>query len=558
MRIFAFNEKIIPMRCLILVLLITQFQLAISQSETSNLKFRVYLNGKDTTEFADTNPLLFLSQKAIDRRVEQNVDIDATDFPVSSVYKHIIKELGVAIVAESKWFNTLVVQCTDSLQIKEIENLNFVDSVKYVWRGFPAERFERMRPRLWATDCGTDTLHDSWFGASAPQFALHNAHRLHNAGFLGKGIDIAVIDAGFTNVDVIPSFAHSFIAGHKNFVPDGHLFSSIDHGTRVLSTMALNLPHKAMGSAPKASYYLLRTEDERTEFPVEEDYWLAAIEYADSVGVRLVNTSLGYNQFDDATLNYSHKELTGKKALISQAVDLASHKGMLIVGSAGNEGNKSWQKITVPGDSDKMLTVGAITLDSTIVSFSSLGPTADGRIKPDLVSLGRGAITVGQPGEIGTDNGTSFSSPFLAGLIASLWSVNPQLNRNEMVDIVRRSAHQFHNPDTIFGYGIPNFEIAYQEVLKTLKLHTNSASTDIINVSRTENNFLIIALNEPMFEPHSYSVRILDEKGDTITTDKFESSDYVFQLNKQLLEDNAELFVVVQSPLKQSTVRIKI
>ncbi|HZJ79514.1 MAG TPA: S8 family serine peptidase [Dysgonamonadaceae bacterium] len=546
------------MRYLILFLLVAQFQFAVSQSETNNFKFRVYLSDKDTAQFQVSEPLTFLSQKAIDRRIVQNVDLDATDFPVSSVYKRMVKEQGVAIVAESKWLNTLVVQCSDSLQIRDVEDLDFVDSVKFVWRGKPVEGEERMRPRLRTVECSTDTLHDSWFGVSAPQFNLHNARNMHKAGFLGQGVDIAVIDAGFTNVDVIPSFAHSFIVGHKNFVPDGNLFSSLDHGTKVLSTMAINLPHKVMGSAPKASYYLLRSEDEQSEFPVEEDYWLSAIEYADSVGVRLVNTSLGYNEFDDSALDYTHKELTGRNALISQAVDLASDKGMLIVGSAGNEGNKFWQKITVPGDSEKMLTIGAVTLDSTIVSFSSTGPTADGRIKPDFVSVGSGAITIGQGGEIGSDNGTSFSSPFLAGLIGSLWSVNPQLNRNELIDIVRRSAHQFHNPDTIFGYGIPNFEIAYQEVLKTLKLETDSASSEVINVTKAEDDFLLVTLSEPMFEYHSYFLRVLDEKGNIIVSDKFESSDYLFELTDCVKKNNEELYVVAQSPFSQCTIRIKI
>ena len=212
----------------------------------------------------------------------------------------------------------------------------------------------------------------------------------------------------------------------------------------------------------------------------------------------------------------------------------------------------------MPGDSEKMLTIGAVTLDSTIVSFSSTGPTADGRIKPDFVSVGSGAITIGQGGEIGSDNGTSFSSPFLAGLIGSLWSVNPQLNRNELIDIVRRSAHQFHNPDTIFGYGIPNFEIAYQEVLKTLKLETDSASSEVINVTKAEDDFLLVTLSEPMFEYHSYFLRVLDEKGNIIVSDKFESSDYLFELTDCVKKNNEELYVVAQSPFSQCTIRIKI
>lgn len=557
-RIFVITYKFNFMRYLIIVLLFTQFQIAFSQDESNNFKFRVYLKDKDVKEFEETDPKDYLSQKAIDRREEQCVDVNLTDYPVSTIYKRTIEELGGEIVAESKWFNTLVVQCADSIQIREFEGLNFIDSVKFVWRGQPFKDDEMMRPRLKSLDCAADTLQDSWFGVSAPQFEMHNAHHMLNAGFRGKGINIAVIDAGFTNIDVIPSFSHSFILGHKNFVPDGGIFSASDHGTKVVSTMAINMPNKVMGSAPQAFYYLLRSEDERTEYPVEEDYWVAAIEYADSIGVKLVNTSLGYNHFDDSTLNYTHNELTGKRSLISRAADLAFDKGMLIVGSAGNEGNKSWEKITVPGDSEKVLTVGAVSLDSTIANFSSRGPTADGRIKPDLVSVGKQAITIGQRGVVGTNNGTSFSSPFLTGLIGSLWSVNSQLNRNQLIDIVRRSGHQYHNPDSIFGYGIPNFEIAYRDVLKTLKQESDTATSSLIRISRTKNDYLIIALNNPKYQHHSYSLRILNEKGNTILSEHFESSDFVFELTKQIKEENAELYVVAHSPFEQRTIRFKI
>lgn len=546
------------MRYLIILLLIGQFQIVSGQCEVESYRFRVYLKDKQIADSVNADPLTFLSQKAIDRRMEQQVEIDSTDYPLSVGYKKSITDLGFSIVAESRWFNTLVLQCKDSVQIGDVENLSFVDSVQFVWRGSIYPQVESMRPRLGIVDCKSDTLLESYFGMSDAQFSLHNAQCMHNAGFQGKGIDIAVIDAGFANFDVIPFFAHSFISGYKDFVPDGGVFSSGDHGTKVISTMALNLPNKVVGSAPRSSYLLLRSEDEKSEFPVEEDYWVAAIEYADSLGVRLVNTSLGYNYFDDSTLNYTHNELTGKKSLMSRAADAAFDKGMLVVGSAGNEGNKPWLKITVPADSEKMLTVGAVSLDSTIASFSSHGPTTDGRVKPDFVSVGNMTVTVGQTGLIDFTNGTSFSSPFLTGLIGSLWSVNPQLNRNKLVDIVKGAAHQFHNPDSIFGYGIPDFREAYQEVLKTLKQERGEAESELMRLTVTKNNFLIIALNNPEYEPHSYSLRVLNEEGDIILSEYFESSDYVFSISEMIKEENAELYVVVESLFKQNTVRLKI
>ena len=544
------------MRYFLVLLLIAMFQVVPAQ--TKSYKFRVYLKDKPGVNLQTVDSLSLLTQKALDRRKEQEVNIDSKDYPVSTFYKKELTKLGAQIVTESKWFNTIVVQYNDSTQIENVEKLSFVDSVQYVWRGQSRKHFNEMRPRLTATDCSSDTLCESPFGASAHQFALHNAQNMLNAGFQGKGIDIAVIDAGFTNVDVIPSFVHSFMSGYKSFVSTGHIFSASDHGTKVFSTMALNLPHKVMGSAPEASYLLLRSEDEESEFPVEEDYWVAAVEYADSLGVKLVNTSLGYSNFDDSSLSYTHKELTGKRSLISRAADAAFDKGMLIVGSAGNEGNKLWRKITVPGDSKKMLTIGAIGTDSTIAAFSSMGPTADGRIKPDLVSVGRATLTIGQRGVIGYTNGTSFSSPFLTGLIGSLWSVNPQLNRNELIEIVRSSSHQFHAPDSIFGYGIPDFKIAYGRVLKTLKQERVRASSQLMNVSISKKGVLMIELNRPNYLPTSYSVRILDENGELLINKKFESTDFTYHLSEQQQKENQEFFVVVQSPFEQNTLRFKI
>lgn len=546
------------MRYLVIIFFVIVCQFVLAQSEANSYKFRIYLKDKPSTDELKADPLSFLSKKAIDRKKAQQAIIDSTDFPLSSSYKEIIRNAGVRIVSQSKWFNTLVIECADSSRVREIERLSFVDSAKFVWQGKANPYFSDMRPRLSAVDCSTESIYDSNLGIASKQFELHKAQYMFNAGFQGKGIDIAAIDAGFTNLDVIPSFAHSIIMGYKNFVPNGDIFSASDHGTRVVSTMALNVPTKIVGSAPQSSYLLLRSEDEQSEFPVEEDYWVAAIEYADSLGIMLVNTSLGYNHFDDSTLNYTNKELTGKKSLISRAVDMAFEKGMLIVGSAGNEGNKPWAKITVPGDAERMLTIGAIALDSTIAPFSSIGPTADGRIKPDLVSIGSETVTVGKDGVVSYKNGTSFSSPFLAGLIGSLWSVNPQLNRTKLIDIVRRSANQFHYPDSVFGFGIPNFEIAFDEVLQTLKQEKNHVSSELVELTVTDNGCLIVTLREPEFNVPEYSLRILNEKGETIVTDIFEADDYTFTLSKQLKKENEELYVVVQSPFKQNVIRLKI
>jgi hypothetical protein len=437
-------------------------------NNTQLYKFRIYLKDKGYNEFSLEDPSLYLSQKSIERKKVQKVEIDETDFPISNDYFRLLEKAGGKVVSHSKWFKTIVIRVNDSLKINEISSLSFVDSVQYVWKGSIVNYGKSIRPRINQNITDNYRPTDTVYGYCYDQFRIHNALLLLNSGYRGKGIDVGIIDAGFTNFDVIPAFSTTNFLGYSNFVPEGDIFSASSHGTKVLSTMAIDLPGLMIGSAPDASYYLLRSEDVTSEFPVEEDYWVRAVEYADSIGLDLINTSLGYNDFDDIGLSYSHDDLNGEISLMSRAADLAYDKGMLIVVSAGNEGNKQWQKSTPPGDAKNVIAVGAVGTDSIIASFSSHGIMADGRIKPDLVSVGRGTITIDEDGTIGKTNGTSLSSPFLAGLFASLWSVNPDLHRSEIIDIIKRSSDRYENPDSIYGYGIPNFQKALTEVMKTV------------------------------------------------------------------------------------------
>lgn len=452
----------------ILFLHISLLSYSIIECDPISYKFRVYLSDKGDTDYSVSNPSQFLTEKAIERKRVQNVEIDEADFPISVDYFALVEMAGAEVVSHSKWFKTLVVEVADSLKINDIKSLSIVDSVKYVWKGTNNAYRKALRPRLHQLPQIEAEPTDTIYGYTHPQFKLHNADQMLNAGYRGKGIEIGVIDAGFTNFDVIPAFETVDLLGYSNFVPEGDMFSSSDHGTKVLSTMAVNQPGRMIGSAPEASYWLLRSEDIVSEFPVEEDYWIRAIEFADSLGLDLINTSLGYNEFDDVLLNYTHDDLTGEVSLMSRAADLAYEKGMIIVVSAGNEGNKPWQKSTPPGDAQNVIAVGAVGTDSIIAPFSSFGEMADGRIKPDLVSIGQGTITIGQFGVIGRTNGTSLSSPFLAGLIASLWSVNPDLHREELIEIIFRSSDRYSDPDKVYGRGITDFNKAMNEVLKTV------------------------------------------------------------------------------------------
>lgn len=522
--------------------------------------FRVYLTDKGDHSFSVFQPEKFLSKRSLERKSRQNVAVDSLDFPVSNEYLGSIEKEGGKIVSKSRWFNTCVVQLGDSASIDRIISLPFVDSVKYVWRGQVTHHSNFMRPRLGRIRCEDEPDFHNYFGFTEEQFSVHNAEEMIKAGFRGKGIHVGVIDAGFTNCDVIPYFDGVNIFGYRDFVPTGNIFSANDHGTKVLSTMAVDQPNLMMGSAPKANYWLFRSEDSKTEFPVEEDFWVAAIEYADSVGVDLINTSLGYNDFDDKTLSYSHLQLDGKTSLMTSAANKAFDKGMLVIASAGNEGKKPWGKITVPADAKNILAIGAIRTDSVIAPFSSVGPTADGRIKPDLVSVGSGTITIGSDGTIGMTNGTSLSSPFLAGLIASLWSINPLLNRNELVDIVKRSSSRYALPDTIYGYGILDFGKAMKEVLKTVNVFDKKGINAYFAVGPDQGgkNYMLTLL-DPQFRNDSYRVNMLDEDGIKISSLPVdENYSVMFYLPEKVRKENKFIHFVIDTPLEQYVVRIKL
>ncbi|WP_418893247.1 S8 family serine peptidase [Limibacterium fermenti] len=531
---------------------------AVGQQIPLQYKFRVYLSDKGSGDYSAADPDAFLSRKAIERKKRQGVAIDSTDFPISADYFIQMSHAGGKVVSFSKWFRTMVVEVPDSARIESIAALPFIDSVKYVWRGRARHQESRYRPRLEKTDCPPVTADHSYFGLTDAQFGVHNARKLLLGGFQGKGLQVGVIDAGFTNYDVIPYFAETRLAGFADFVPTGCLFSANDHGTKVLSTMAVLEPRRMVGASPEASFWLLRSEDVTGEYPVEEDYWLRAAEYADSVGVDVINTSLGYNDFDDESLNYTHADLTGDRSLMSLAADKAYDKGMLVIVSAGNEGNKPWRKITAPGDARKVITVGAVGTDSLIASFSSRGPSANGRVKPDLVSIGKATVTVGYNGRIGTTNGTSLSSPFLAGLMTSLWSVNPFLHRDTLVDIVKRSANRYSAPDTIYGYGIPDFGKAMVEVLQTLRPYSRKVEEGGWNIRPDfSGKSYTITLRNPEYSFDAYAVKVLDEAGNVLADVAFEKEDTVrIPLSKEVRKTNRSLFFTVSDPFSQQTYRI--
>lgn len=426
------------------------------------LKYRISLKDKAATDYSLQKPEMYLSKKSIERRKRQGLEIDSTDLPVCKKYVDAIRKKGVHVLVTGKWDNFVTVSCNDSMLIAEIAGLPFVRSTERVWRGVAKRASER--DSLINKPLRTDSL----YGPAITQIKMSHADRLHEAGFKGQGMTIAVIDAGFHNVDKIEAMKNINILGTRDFVnPEADIYAESSHGMSVLSCMAMNQPNVMIGTAPEASYWLLRSEDEYSENLVEQDYWAAAIEFADSVGVDLVNTSLGYYSFDDPAKNYRYRDLNGHYALMSREAAKAADKGIVVVCSAGNSGSGSWKKITPPGDAENVITVGAVNKYGVLAPFSSVGNTADGRVKPDVVAVGLGSDVMGTDGNLRHANGTSFSSPIMCGMVACLWQACPELTAKEIIELVRRSGDRAVFPDNIYGYGIPDLWKAYQSTVNT-------------------------------------------------------------------------------------------
>lgn len=425
--------------------------------------FRVYLKDKGCGGYSVDAPEAFLSKEAVLRREKRGIPVTAADLPISESYIEALKACGTEPVAQSRWLSTVVVVSRDSSVCSLLKELPMVDSVKWVWKGantFPAEEKEEGQTQLTPASSPLKSI----YGYAESQIKMLRGEKLHGKGFRGEGMRVAVIDAGFRNVDRISVFRATNVIGTRNMVAPGQsVYTSDDHGTKVLSCMAANTPGVMVGTAPEASYLLIKSEDSRSEYPIEEDYWVAAVEYADSMGVDVISSSLGYFTFDAEELSYPHEALDGKTSHISRAAHIAGEKGLLLFSSAGNEGDSPWGRITFPADAQGILTVGAVDEDRKKSIFSSCGPTVDGRMKPDVVAQGSGCCVISPEGEISYANGTSFATPILAGLGACLWQALPHLTSSEIIALLQQSATKAKRHNDGMGYGIPNICKAYKK-----------------------------------------------------------------------------------------------
>ncbi|MBL0047913.1 MAG: S8 family peptidase [Bacteroidetes bacterium] len=439
-------------------------------SKAQSDKYVVYFADKNGSPYSITTPSAYLSPRAIQRRITQNIPIQLDDLPVNASYISQVEALGVTVLNRSKWFNAISIQTSDTNKVNAIKALPFVLGTNVLNRSANLKKdepitkfdFEAKLPTLVESANRTASLS---YGMAENQIQMLGGNLLHDLGFQGQGMVIAVLDAGFTDVDNMVVFdslrAGNQILGTRNFVDGGtSVYGFNSHGTSVLSTMGANIPGTFIGTAPKASYYLIRTEDVLSENPIEEFNWLSGVEYADSVGADVINSSLGYTTFDNAALNHTYADQNGHTNISAKAASRCASKGIVVVVAAGNEGSSFFHYISSPADADSILAIGAVDGGGNYVGFSSTGPASDGRVKPNVAAQGSGTIVAYPGGTIGGGSGTSFASPVTAGMVACLRQANPTKNYLEIIDAIQQSASQYLTPDSLKGYGIPNFNLA--------------------------------------------------------------------------------------------------
>jgi hypothetical protein len=448
-------------------------------STAQSVYHKVWLLDKQSA-YDMSRPGEFLSAKSVERRLLQQIPLSESDMPISPDYLEDIRSTGSEIVYKSKWLNLVIVKTNNkSFQdlIKEKPYVKSVESADYLFNEhratknkphFDKENIVKLPNRV--TRSKSQKSSDVFnYGASANQVEMIGINHLHALGYTGAGMVIGVIDAGFNSVNIHSAFdsirLNGQILGTHDFVEPGndvYATTMNSHGTRVLSTMGGHLPGQLIGTAPKASYWLLRSEDARSEYLMEEYFWVNAAEFADSVGVDIINSSLGYSIFDNPLENHTYADMDGNTTVVTIGADMAAAKGILVVNSAGNSGgdNNPWRYITAPADGDSVFTIGAVNSIGQRANFSSQGPTYDGRTKPDVSAQGVATVTAILPTGIAGGDGTSFSSPLIAGAAACLWQANSTFSNMDLIDAIRSSASKANSPDNYLGWGIPNFLVA--------------------------------------------------------------------------------------------------
>lgn len=458
-------------------------------------RYMVFFKDKTGVPFSASQPDQFLSQKSIERRLRQGIDIISQDLPVSMAYVQGLRDVGAEPSFKTRWLNGVLVVC-DPTVLQAIENLEYVERIEFVAppSGLPGGGRKSFNLRKKNNSLGSETEN---------QLRMIGIDRMHEGDYKGEGVIIAILDSGFPGVNIHSAFQHIFSENRFNasasfdFVHNTRdVFHFDDHGTQVLSVISAIVPDAYTGGAYEANFQLYVTEDVPTEYRIEEYNWLFAAERADSAGVDIISSSLGYYDFDDPSMNYTLAQMDGKTAVVTKAAQSAADRGILVIVSAGNEGNiPSWRIVTAPADAVDVLAVGSVNSALQKSSSSSIGPSADNRIKPDLMALGVGVKVVNDGGQITTASGTSLSTPLITSLAAGVLQRYPDLSNKEIIELLRKTASQASRPDNLLGYGIPNFLaiVNYQErtpQTNLFEIFPNPLIDDTLTVSPLNPNLL--------------------------------------------------------------------
>lgn len=465
----------------------------------------VYFRDKENVEASINNPLTILTQVSVDRKNKRGIAIDERDVPVNESYISQIKDVvGLEVLAKSKWLNAIHVR-GEQAQINILKNsFSFIDHIE-----FANDNLNSAAKLLYQNDKFSieNNQINYNYGNTQNQIEMIGVDKLHLSDFTGEGMIIAVMDSGFPNVNTMNAFErlrnNNDILGGYDFVDKTeniYDYSEGDHGTRILSTMAGYIEDEFVGTAPDASYYLFRTEDDASETIVEESYWVEAVERADSLGVDIVNTSLGYKEYDNSSHTHTEGDLNGSSTFITRAANIANDKGILVVTSAGNSGADG---VGAPADGTGVFSVGAVDKDGNYVNFSSQGSSAQATLKPDVVAQGFNSAVVDASNTITTNNGTSISSPLIAGGLASLWQALPEASNEDIKQYVRASSTQFNTPDYFLGFGIPNLELALNvglsvrnESAQEFKIYPNPAVSSLTIKTPTLKTFTVLSITD--------------------------------------------------------------
>lgn len=483
----------------------------------------VYFTDKPDAAYYFANPLEMLTQRALDRRSAQGIALDIRDVPIASAYlSGVTSSQGITVMARSKWMNAVHVRGTVAdinllTQLPYVSSIDFADASLDTGKG--------VRPVITKPTQRVATALASYnYGSSSTQITMLNGQTLHQQDYTGAGKVIAVMDNGFPGVNTTQPLQrlndNNLILGGYNYVSGNtDVYTGGNHGTMVLSSMAGYLEGQLVGTAPDAHYYLFVTEDTAGENPVEESYWVQAAEAADSLGVDVINTSLGYFTYDKPSYSYTYSDLDGQTSFISRGANIAFSKGMVVIVAAGNSGTTVNPFISVPADAPGVLTIGAVNSSEVRASFSSYGPTSDGRIKPDVMAMGVSAVVATPTGSITTVNGTSLSSPIICGLAACLWQALPQLTNSQLVQLIKQSADRYTNPDNFYGYGIPDFA---QALLRTDEPQLQGEK--VFLYPNPANNYLKIALPE---DDSQATITIYNSIGQRVLNTTFSSNEAI-------------------------------